>query len=246
MYTPISDLLAIKSVASKPKVFKEGWVKAILHWEKKILRALYDAWTQLPAICLVNALQAANHYAFALQRRSFDGFVLYRKYKITARAQIHEAVTHWWIKFSRSHIRAWYNATFRPLSAAMTERVEACFDGCLFLLAAKPLYLLCWCSQLHIGYRSSRPILTKDKNLIPRIMTKFFKTASHAGECIVFIFTIFFAMAPDEIAAKTTEPCSIVEAACCIQKAPSQFRNSTIRQESATIQAAPATSTKPS
>jgi hypothetical protein len=156
VYTPMRDILALEKVSRIPSVHRQGWVKAVLHWEKAVLRRIFDCWTALPAIHLVSTLNAVNLYTFNLMKKTFNGLVKYLDDKRRARAQIQEAVTHWWVTFSRSHLRAWFHFVHRPLPVALTDQVEMCFNDCLVLLVAHPLVLLNWCSQFHIGYKLSK------------------------------------------------------------------------------------------
>ena len=60
VYTPMRDILALEKVSRIPSVHRQGWVKAVLHWEKAVLRKIFDCWTALPAIHLVSTLNAVN------------------------------------------------------------------------------------------------------------------------------------------------------------------------------------------
>jgi len=178
VYTPMRDILALKKVSRKPMVHREGWVKAVLHWEKAVLRKLFDAWTTLPAISLVGKLNAVRLYTFTLQRKIFNHIFNHMVEKRKVRAQIQEAVTHWWVSFTRSHLRVWFHHVHKPLPIALTDWVEKCFSTCLLYLTSDPLALLNWCSQLHVGYKLSRLAMAEDTEMNIRIMTKYFDTAS--------------------------------------------------------------------
>ncbi|GMH71654.1 hypothetical protein TrST_g1398 [Triparma strigata] len=169
----------IKTLSSDPRVIKQGWVKAVLYWERSILSKTFYAWATVPARVLVQTISAVEHYSDSLLQKCFvDGLKSYELGKIQTRENIQMAVTFWWITFMRKHVRAWYTVTHRPIEKALTDRIRNAFNYSLMHLTSTPFYLLCWCSQLHFGYRLSSRLQLEDEGLVEEIMRKYFRTAS--------------------------------------------------------------------